>query len=197
MSNKPYKKPDLNAPRYREKVFSVLNSKLLEEFKEKYPRYKDVELLHFKEIVKQFNETVWEEVIDNRDGVELPDGIGFIFIASTPASKHKNNINFKQSAELGVTVHNKNWETDNRLAKIMYSNYHAKYRFAFRELWGFQAVRQFKRTVAQTFPENYMRYVQLTGTTRVSDIFSKVVDRKIETRNYNNSIDEYNEFELD
>ena len=79
----------------------------------------------------------------------------------------------------------------------MYSNYHAKYRFAFRELWGFQAVRQFKRTVAQTFPENYMRYVQLTGTTRVSDIFSKVVDRKIETRKYNNSINEYNEFELD
>lgn len=197
MSNKPYRKPDLNAPRYREKVFSVLNSKLLEEFKEKYPDYKNVDLNHFKDIVKQFNESVWKEVIENRDGVELPDGIGFIFIASTPASKHKNNINFKESAKLGITVHNQNWETDNRLAKIMYSNYHAKYRFAFRDMWSFSAVRQFKRSVAQTFPDNHTRYVQLSDTVRVGDIFSKVVDRKIEARNYTNSIDEYNEFELD
>ena len=197
MSNKPYRKPDLNAPRYREKVFSVLNSKLLKEFKEKYPKYKDLDLDQFKNIVKQFNDTVWQQVIDNRDGVELPDGLGFIFIASTPASKHKNNINFNKSAELGVTVHNQNWETDNRLAKIMYSNYNAKYRYAFRDVWSFYAVRQFKRTVAKTFADNHMRYVQLTGTVRVSDIFSKVVNRKIETRNYDNSIDEYNEFEID
>lgn len=197
MSSKPYKKPDLNAPRYREKVFSVLNSKLLEEFKEKYPDYKNVDLNHFKDIVKQFNESVWKEVIENRDGVELPDGIGFLFIASTPASKHKNNINFKESAKLGVTVHNQNWETDNRLAKIMYSNYHAKYRFAFRDMWAFHAVRQFKRTVAQTFADNHTRYVQLSDTVRVGDIFTKVVNRKIETRKYNDSIDEYNEFELD
>jgi len=197
MSNKPYKAPDLNAPRYREKVFSILNSKLLEEFKEKYPRHKDLDIKQFKDMINTFNENVWKEVIENRDGVELPDGIGFLFIASTPASKHKNNIDFKQSAELGVTVHNKNWETDNRLAKIMYSNYHAKYRFAFREIWGFQAVRQFKRTVAQTFPDNYNRYVHLTDTKRVSDIFNKTIDRNKAKRTFENSIDEYNEFELD
>lgn len=197
MSGNTYKKPDLNAPRYREKVFSVLNSKLLKEFKEKYPAYKDLDRELFNEIVKSFNETVWQQVIENRDGVELPEGLGFLFIASTPASKHKNNINFKESAKLGVIVHNQNWETDNKLAKIMYSNYHTKYRFAFRDLWGFQAVRQFKRTVAQTFPEKHTQYVQLNGNVRVSDVFSKAVDRKIKTRNYTNSITEYNEFELD
>lgn len=197
MSKKPYKAPDLSAPRYREKVFGVLNSRLLEEFKEKYPQYKDLDIHQFTQIVKEFNEAVWKEVIEYRDGVELPDGLGFLFIASTPASKHKNNIDFKESARLGVTVHNQNWDTDNRLAKIMYSSYNAKYRYAFREIWGFQAVRQFKRSVAQTFPDNYQRYVQLSDTDRVKDIFNKVVDRKIEKRNYDNSIDEYNEFELD
>jgi hypothetical protein len=197
MSNKPYKAPDLNAPRYREKIFSILNAKLLKEFKEKYPKYKDLDITTFKEIVKDFNEEVWKQVIEHRDGVELPEGIGFLFIASTPASKHKNNINFSESAKLGVTVHNTNLKTDNRLAKIMYSNYHAKYRFAFRDVWGFQGVRQFKRAVAQTFPDNYNRYVHLTDNNRVTDIFNKVIDRKIKNRNYNNSIDEYNEFELD
>lgn len=197
MSNKPYKAPNVTAPRYREKVYGLLNSKLLEEFKEKNSRHKDLTIQHFTEIVKTFNDEVWKEVIENRDGVELPDGIGFLFIASTPASKHKNNIDFKESARLGITVHNKNWETDNRLAKIMYSNYHAKYRFPFREIWGFQAVRQFKRSVAQTFPENYNRYVHLTDTKRVSDLFNKVVERKIVKRKLDNSINEYNEFELD
>ena len=197
MSNKPYKAPNLSAPRYREKVNGVLNSKLFEEFKEKYPRYKDVDINLFIQVVKDFNEEVWKEVIEHRDGVELPDGIGFLFIASTPASKHKNNIDFKKSAKLGVTVHNQNLQTDNRLAKIMYSNYHAKYRYAFREIWGFSAVRQFKRSVAQMFPENYLKYVHLTDANRVSDIFNTVVTRKIEKRNYDNSINEYNEFELD
>ena len=34
-----FKKPDLNKPRYREKVLSLLNVEILEKFKEKYPIY--------------------------------------------------------------------------------------------------------------------------------------------------------------
>ena len=37
-----FKQPNLNAPRYREKVFSILNTETLKEFKDKYPIYKNI-----------------------------------------------------------------------------------------------------------------------------------------------------------
>ncbi len=38
-----FKKPNLNAPRYREKVLSILNAEMLKEFKDKYPAYKNID----------------------------------------------------------------------------------------------------------------------------------------------------------
>ena len=85
-----FKKPDLNAPRYREKVFGLLNADLINEFKEKNPIYSKIDNSKFKKIIKLFNERVWNEVIENRDGIELPDSLGYLFIGTCPAAKSVN-----------------------------------------------------------------------------------------------------------
>ena len=85
-----FKKPNLNAPRYREKVFSILNIETLKEFKEKYPAYKNIDNDKLKNIIKFFNEKIWQEVIQNRDGVELPYSLGYLFIGTCPAAKSVN-----------------------------------------------------------------------------------------------------------
>ena len=46
----------------------------------------------FKKIINLFNERIWKEVIENRDGVELPDSLGYIFIGTCPAAKSVNMI---------------------------------------------------------------------------------------------------------
>ena len=46
-----FKAPDLNAPRYREKVLSLLNSELIKEFKDKYPIYESIDDLKLKKII--------------------------------------------------------------------------------------------------------------------------------------------------
>ena len=47
-----FKAPDLNAPRYREKVLSLLNSDLIKEFKHKYPAYSKIDNSKLKNIIK-------------------------------------------------------------------------------------------------------------------------------------------------
>ena len=91
---------------------------------------------------------IWKEVIENRDGVELPDSLGYIFIGTCPAAKSVN-IDYALSKKYGKVLQNKNWETDGKIAKIFYTNYSTKYRFKNRELWQFTAVRQFKKAVAK------------------------------------------------
>jgi hypothetical protein len=88
-----FKAPDLNAPRYREKVLSLLNSDLIKEFKHKYPAYSKID------------------------------------------------------------------------------NSKLKYRFKNRELWQFKAVRQFKRAVAKTYPEQWPKYVVMKSKKRVAHMY--------------------------
>ena len=74
-----FKKPDLNAPRFRAKRTSILNESLYLKFKEKYPQYKDISNSTLKSIIVTFNKRIWENAIGNRDGTELPEVLGYIY----------------------------------------------------------------------------------------------------------------------
>ena len=167
-----FKKPNLNAPRYREKVLGLLNAELINEFKDKNPIYSNIDNDKLKNIIKLFNGRIWEEVIKNRDGVELPDSLGYIFIGTCPAAKTVNT-NYALSKKYGKVLQNKNWETDGNVAKIFYTNYSTKYRFKNRELWQFTAVRQFKRAVASEYPKKWTRYIKMENKKRVADMYKK------------------------
>lgn len=193
---KEFKAPDLKAPRFRTKRLNILNSSTLEEFKAKHPYHADLELQTFSDIIKLFNGMIWKTVIDNRDGVELPESLGHLFIGTCPTSK-KLNVDFKKSKEYGKVIQNKNWETDNKLAKIFYTNYYQKYRFANRELWGFEPVRQFKRTVASEYPENYQRYVVMKPGVRISALYKKTQAAHYHAEKDRVDLEEYDEFKLD
>ena len=73
----------------------------------------------------------------------------------------------------GKVLQNKNWETDGNIGKIFYTNYSTKYRFKNRELWQFTAVRQFKRSVAKTYPKQWSKYIVMESKQRVADIYKK------------------------
>lgn len=192
MVKKEYKEPDVKGPRFRQKGISIVDNAFLKEFKEKYPKYKDLTVPEINKIMKKYNETVWKEVIENRDGVQLPEGVGILFIA-TCKNPLRQNIDFAKSKKYGVTVTNKNWETDGRLAKIFYTNYNTSFRFQNRECWGFIACREFKRTVAKVYPENWNLYVQVEPTKKLRDKYKK----KVYSEKMNKEkLENYNEFDL-
>jgi hypothetical protein len=192
---KEFKKPDLKAPRFRPEVHSVLNKEFFENFKKKYPKYKQYSESTLREIIKSFNKTVYETVIDKRDGVQLPETIGWLFIGTCQQSK-KRNIDFAKSHKYGVTVTNNNFETDGKLAKIFFTSYAPKHKMKNREFWSFVACRDFKRSVAKAYPENWNIYVVVDATTKLRLIYHKTVQKQIVLNNEKKSLQDYNEFDL-
>ena len=186
--NNTFKKPDLNAPRFREKKLGLLNRKTIKEFKTKYPLYEEIGNSKLKEIIKLYNKALWYGVIKFRDGVELPNSLGYLFIGTCSPSKYKKqNINYADSTKHGKMLQNDNWETDGNLGKIFYTNVSAKYKFKNRELWKFQATREFKRTVAKEYPKDYTKYIVIQNKYKISHLYKDATSKA--------SLDAYNEFE--
>lgn len=190
-----FKKPDVKAPRFRPEVHNVLNKEFLEKFKQKYPKYKDIDNVLLKKIIKTYNNTLYHTVIEKRDGIQLPETIGWLFIGTCQQSK-KENIDFAKSHKYGVTVTNKNWETDGKLAKIFFTSYAPKHKMKNREFWGFTACREFKRSVAKAYPENWNMYVEVTPNAKIKLAYNKAKYKNYKATETLRSLENYNEFDL-
>ena len=184
-----FNKPNLKAPRYRAKRITLLNKTTYNEFKERYPMFSKVDNKTLRKIIKAFNTKIWENVIENRDGVELPDSLGYLFIGTCKPAKNVN-MNYSLSNKYGKVLQNQNWETDGNLAKIFYTNYSTKYKFRNREMWRFEAYRDFKRSVAKTYPDNWTMYINMTDKSKVSQLYYRQ-DEKCKK-----VFKKYNEFEF-
>ena len=190
---KQFKKPDLNAPRYRPTKLNLTNVDFYKKFIEENPKYSGLTIGQFKEIIATFNGLIWDTVVNERDGVQLPEQLGYLFIGSCP--RKKNNVDFDKSKKYGVVLQNQNWESDQYTAKIFYTNYETKYRFKNHELWGFKGVRDFTRTVGKTYPQEWKKYIQMDNLVKASRLFRKhktEIKKKIETQDLLKDYDEFN-----
>ena len=190
-----FKKPDLTAPRFRPVVYNVLSKEFFDNFKKKYPKYKDLENKDLKNIIKVFNNQMYNTVIDVRDGIQLPEQIGWLFIGTCQSPK-KENIDFAKSNKYGVAVSNKNWETDGKLAKIFFTSHALKHKMKNREFWGFVACREFKRAVAKTYPENWNMYVAVDPHKKIKLLYQKTVLKNMYNLKQTKDLENYNEFDL-
>jgi len=192
---KEYKKPDLNAPRYRPKKLNLTNTEFYDRFIQENPKYGDLTIEQFKDIIKTFNGKIWETVISERDGVQLPEQLGYLFIGSCP--RKKSNVDFSKSKEHGIVLQHQNWESDQFAAKIFYTNYETKYRFKNHELWGFKGVRDFTRSVGKTYPKEWKKYIQVDNLIRVSRLFRTQKFKQTKNEEVIDLLKNYDEFNLD
>jgi len=192
---KEFNKPDIKASRYRPEVSTILNKEFFDNFKKTHPKYKHLEDKMLRKIVKRFNQVLYHKVIDTRDGVQLPEQIGWLFIGTCQQSK-KDNIDYAKSKKYGVKVTNKNWETDGKLAKIFFTNYAPKHKMKNREFWGFTACREFKRAVAKSYPENWNMYLQVVSKAKIDKVYNSAVYKDYLTKVSNNALKSYNEFDI-
>jgi hypothetical protein len=190
-----FKMPDLKAPRFRPQVHNILNKKFFDSFRKKYPKYKEMKDFELRKIIKYFNNQVYQTVIDNRDGIQLPESIGWLFIGTCQQSK-KVNVDFAKSKKYGVQVTNKNWESDGKLAKIFFTNYALKHKIKNREFWSFTACRDFKRAVAKSYPENWTTYVVVDATQRLKLNYQKAIYKDIALKKQDEGLKNYNDFDL-
>lgn len=190
-----FKKPNLNAPRFRPEVKSILEKKFFEEFKTKYPQYKNVSDAEIRKMIKEFNRFIYQKIVNSRDGVQLPESIGWLFIGTCQESK-KKNIDFAKSKEYGLKVTNRNWASDGKLAKIFFTNNAPKHKMKNREFWGFIACREFKRSVAKIYPENWNMYTVVEPTKKLKKLYNKAIYKEISLNKTKTDLLSYNEFDI-
>jgi hypothetical protein len=189
------RKPDLNAPRFRPKRTSLLNEAFYTRFKKKYPQYKDVSNKLLKSVIVGFNKKLWETVIEYRDGVELPENIGYIFIGTCNPAK-KNNPDYIKSLKYNQQVSHRNFASDNHLAKIFYTNFNNKYRLVDREIWQFKGERDFTRAVGREYPENWKKYIRVEPYMLINELYKKRMFRNNYIKEVSELTKDYNEFDL-
>ncbi len=193
---KGFRAPDLNAPRFRRKNEYILKKSLFDAFIEKHPKYKDMDYNEFKNIITTYNGIIWESAISSRSGAELPEGLGYIFIGVCQKTR-KTNPDYKKSIEYGQIVNHRNADSDNYLAKIFYTNYDFKYRFKDRDLWKFKGVKQFKQGIAQTFKDNYFKYIFVENNKKISSTYLKQIRKDYFDKVNEDELRNYNPLELD
>jgi hypothetical protein len=180
----------LNGPRYRAQRINTLSKEWLDSIANSEEcLIKDKSKL--KEIIRTVNEEIARTVINTRDGIEFPEQLGYVFLG-TCLPKVRKNVDFKTTDHYLKVIQHRNWESDNYLAKIFYTNYETKYKFKFNELWQFSGCREFTRAVGAEYPKNWKMYIQVDHTLKVSKLFRKYMrDRRIEKesieilKNYN------------
>lgn len=192
---KQYKKPDLNAPRFRPKKLNLTNVEFYNKFIEENPKYNTLTLEQFKDVIKTFNGLIWEGVIRERDGIQLPEQLGYIFIGSCPKKKGENT-DYEKSQYYGIKLQNQNWESDQYTAKIFYTNFETKYRFKNHDLWGFKGLRDFKRSVAKTYPIEWKKYIQVDNLLKISRLFRIEKERHTQKDETTELLKNYDEFNL-
>lgn len=135
-----------------------MSDSLFLEFKKKHPEYKDMILSEFNAILRQFNNNIIDEVIDYRFGVALPERLGLFVVASFPKSRRRI-IDFGESNKTGVKTYHGNWDTDNRLGKIMYQKRSATSNVKYHMLWTFKPTRNFKERMSTIFKKKWAKYI--------------------------------------
>jgi hypothetical protein len=193
---KQFKKPDLNAPRFRPKVTRLMTDDFFSRFREKHPEFADVPNDQLKQLIKKFNENLWGTVIENRDGIELAEGLGYVFMGTCKPSK-KPVVDYGKSIKAGDRVRARNWESDNHLMKIFYSNYASKYRFEHYQLWQFKACRDFSRAASAAYRKDWKKYIEVENNRMISSLFKASIVREKVLERSDTVPSDYNEFQFD
>lgn len=185
-------------PRFRQSFIQLLNADVFSEFLKKHPEHSELVIEKFREIIETYNGMLQEVVINEREGIELPEGLGYVFVGSCKPSV-KENVDRYKSAKLGTKVMNRNLATDGYVCKIFYTNYEGKFRFAHRNLWKFKGVRQFTRELSKIYREDWQKYIMVEEYTKISSLIRRYQqeEKRKRTKELNPIADTYQEFELD
>ena len=193
---KEFKKPDLKAPRCRAEVHRLVDKGFMREFAEQHPVIKGLASKDVNKILKVYHEMLWNHIVSTRDGVELPEQLGYIFVGTCNSPK-KFNVDYGNSIKDELAYRHRNFESDNYLAKIFYTNFSSKYRFKNRNLWMFEATRLFKRSVAKKYPENWKIYIQVENGRNISKYLKRSIIKDLIKKASNKPVAQtYNEFDM-
>ena len=180
---------ELQLPRFRKSKKVAIDSEFVKHLRKTNPNLvRGESLTEISKLLEMFKKELCEKVKDNRFGVDIPNGLGRMFVGACEKN-HSVKPNYSNTE-------NKRNESDRFLAKIFYTTFENNHTFTNRGVWGFEAGRDFSRGVSKAFKENHLKYVQVDNKNKINqklrDYYSKI---KVNNRNKLKLLS-YNEFEL-
>ena len=177
-----YKKPDLHAPRNRNKVKDFLaypakdTHGFFARLKDQHPDLRKYTNREIAVLIEECNKLMAHEVATSWDGVILPEGLGCVVVGAVRISQDaaRHNIDYNASKKTGQIVTHRNDHTDGYVAVIKYTNDIPRQKFINHKQWTFKPCRKLKREVAAEFKKgNFNRYRHFSKWYRASDVFRK------------------------
>jgi len=203
---------DPTAPRFRQEHLDILlvnnwrhsGNEFYSNLKKKYPNLAKYEDHQIKSIIIKFNGYLIEQIVEHRDGVQLPGKLGMMMICTF--KRKSKSVDIYESRKAGKLVYYSNTHSGGYTACIHYSNRYkdpntTKYRrnYVNAEMWGFISDLKFNRCVAKGMKEDWKKY-RARPKFRKQEYFDQdtrdiarvnAVKRKVEKLKQN-----YNEFDI-
>lgn len=179
---KTYRKTDRRAPRFRvaKYRYTALNKELFDRFKEANPNVK-MDYLFFKDTILSINEEIVNFVMDNREGVFLPSGMGRVYLGLFPPKERPLRVETIRNE--GIHATHFNFDSNGFMGKIIWLFDDTRYKTENLKYYGFIGYRTFKNRASNAFRTEPGRYVREANMIRSHEFFK----RKKNERNEINS----------
>jgi len=142
-----------------------------------------------------FNRLLGLQIVDNREGVALPEHIGTIFVgSSSPCAEGVTD--HKLSGELGIKIKNKNRHSSGYIARTFYTYNTEKYNFINCQLWRFTPDRCMKTALKKEYTKNWKKYIVIPKTRYIQNFIKQYYNTKYIDRKVNIELEDYNEFDI-
>lgn len=189
-----YKAPNVKAPRFRANRKEIVTKEFFEKFKSAHPEH-NVTFKKVRDVIDSHSKMMWNTIIENRDGVELPSG-GVVFIATYKPAHPTKLFNQIASIKAGRKILHRNHKTDGYVAKIFYCYSMSKTGSRRKSLWRFKGGRTFTRTVAKTFPDRWKQYIYWPDIRKISERVMKHAHKTKMLKRTERALETYNEFDF-
>lgn len=174
MSNFIMNMTDKKGPRFREATFQTVNNEFFDILRNKYSWASKYTNAQLRKIIFTYNGLLCQTVINERDGVLLPNNIGLLFIGKCNPPKYRSLLEYQIGLLGDRTFTINNMSSSGYLAKIFYSQSYQQPPENM-SVYTFKATRLFKRLVSKTFSENWERYIYVPSNMKVGSIVEKTL----------------------
>lgn len=153
---------NISSKRVTENKGKVIEYAEVSQFNKKYPEHPSIRKEDILKVIRMFHSNIVDETMNNIYGVSLPENIGVIKIVNNGATKTRP-VDFKTSLEVGKIVRYRNWDTDNNVMSIRYSQVKRGLRIKHSQVYSFVAIRSYKKLASAYFRKNWQRCVKITN----------------------------------
>lgn len=193
----PRRVADKKAPRFFKTRLDIADKELVSEFLKEFPQYADMKELQssqeIKRLTKKCNSAIWKHTIDNRDGIDLPERLGVLFIGGKTSVY--TPVDYGATNKYGTEVLMHNYESNGIIGKVFYSRHSRNHGMTVKTMWTFKPCREYTNAVKDAFRNGLSRrYRRIENKQQLIYLFEERQRARNRKEGYG-MLENYNEFE--